>query len=198
MPHDWPGPPRREGEQASVMATREDLEQWLARVAMGDRAAFSSLYDATSAKLFGVCLRILKNRAGAEDALQETFMKVWRFAGSYTANGVSPMTWLITIARNTAVDRLRRHRDTQDVAPLADRLSDPAPSPEASAIARSEAARIAECLDELETDRARAVRGAYLDGLSYNDLSRALNVPLNTIRTWLRRSLISLRECMSR
>ena len=177
---------------------RQEIENLIARVALKDRAAFDQLYDRVSAKLFGVCLRVLNKRAAAEDAMQDSFVKIWNNADKYNANGLSPMTWLITIARNTAVDRLRRHRDTQDVAPLADRLSDPAPSPEASAIARSEAARIAECLDELETDRARAVRGAYLDGLSYIDLSRALNVPLNTIRTWLRRSLISLRECMSR
>lgn len=180
------------------MTSSEQLEDLIAKVSLGDRKAFSKLYDATSAKLFGVALRILKNRASAEDVLQETFMKVWRYADKYAANGMSPMTWMITIARNTAIDRLRRRRDADDVDRLSDRLSDYGPTPEDTAVARSEATRIAGCLGELESEKSTAVKGAYLDGLSYADLSQMLDVPLNTIRTWLRRSLIALKECMSR
>ena len=178
------------------MAQPKDIENLIARVALGDRAAFSTLYDLTSAKLFGVALRVLNNRANAEDVLQETYMKVWRHAGRYMSNGMSPMTWLITIARNTAIDRLRAGRDTADLDDLADRLADSGPTPEQSAVAAGEAARITACLDQLEADRSQAVRGAYLQGLSYADLAQKFNVPLNTMRTWLRRSLISLRECM--
>ena len=108
------------------------------------------------------------------------------------------MTWLITIARNTAIDRLRRRRPAEDVDALADVLPDAGPCGEAAAMARSDAARITLCLDELDPVRRDAVRGAYLDGRSYADLSAAHGVPLNTMRTWLRRSLLSLRECMSR
>ena len=180
------------------MATTEQLEDWIAKVSLGDRRAFSELYDATSSKLFGVALRILNNRASAEDALQDTYMKVWRYADKYAANGLSPMTWMITIARNTAIDRLRRRRDADDVAAMTDRLADGGATPEQTVIAHSEAARIVGCLDELEPARARAVKGAYLEGLSYADLAARLEIPLNTIRTWLRRALLSLRECMSR
>ncbi|MFC4669931.1 sigma-70 family RNA polymerase sigma factor [Seohaeicola nanhaiensis] len=176
----------------------ETLEALIGKVALGDRRAFSALYDATSAKLFGVALRILNDRAGAEDVLQETYMKVWRYADRYAANGMSPMTWLITIARNTTIDRLRRNRETEDVDALADRLSAKGPTPEQTAVARSEAGRIARCLGELDPQRSAAVRWAYLDGLSYSELSKKLDVPLNTIRTWLRRSLQSLQECMDR
>lgn len=178
--------------------TLVDIEQMIARTALGDRAAFSALYDATSAKLFGTCLRVLKDRATAEDVLQEAYMKVWRHADRYASNGISPMTWLITIARNSAIDRLRRIRAAAESGGEPDvNLAATGPTPEQAAIARSEAGQIATCLDRLEPDRSDAVRGAYLDGLSYADLAARHNVPLNTMRTWLRRSLQSLRECMA-
>ena len=124
------------------------------------------------------------------------------------------MSWLITIARNHAIDRLRAQRaaggaalgsggrssrDEAGDAPLdaAASVADDTPGPEAAAIARSEAARIGLCLGELEPERAQAVRGAYLEGWSYQELAERADVPLNTMRTWLRRSLIKLRECLS-
>lgn len=179
------------------MTTPADVEAMIARVALGDRAAFDALYDATSAKLFGICLRILNNRAEAEDTLQEAYIRIWHKAGHYTAGGYSPMTWLITVARNRAIDRLRaRRRGAEDIDDLPD-LADTAPTPEATAIAASEAGRIAACLDQLDANRAGAVRGAYLDGDSYADLAARYGVPLNTIRTWLRRSLLKLKDCLA-
>ena len=186
------------GGKAVRMATTDDIEDLIARSALGDRAAFSRLYDRTSAKLFGIILRVLKDRASAEDALQDAFMKIWRHASRYSANGASPMTWMITIARNTAIDHLRRKRETVDADDAADRLVSSAPTPEQSAVAAGEARRITACLDELEQDRGAAVRGAYLEGRSYADLAESFGVPLNTMRTWLRRSLQRLQECMAR
>ncbi|OZB19084.1 MAG: RNA polymerase subunit sigma [Rhodobacterales bacterium 34-62-10] len=180
------------------MATTQEIEDLIARVGLGDRVAFSRLYDATSAKLFGVVLRVLNDRAGAEDVVQDAYMKIWRHAGRYGANGMSPMTWMITIARNTAIDRLRQTRATVDLDGVAEQLIAPGPNPEQSAVAAGEARRITACLDELDTDRGAAVRGAYLEGQSYADLAERFNVPLNTMRTWLRRSLQSLQECMGR
>lgn len=180
------------------MTTTADIDRLLSRVALGDRTAFSELYDATSAKLFGVCLRVLNNTASAEDALQETFMKVWRYADRYASNGMSPMTWLITIARNTAIDRLRARRPMDDIAGAEDRLTAPGPTPEQATVAGSEAARIMECLAALPDERHAAVRGAYLEGASYAELAKTFDVPLNTMRTWLRRSLIALRECLNK
>lgn len=178
------------------MPTSDALERTLALIALGDRKAFSALYDATSAKLFGVCLRILKDRATAEDALQESFMKVWRYADRYTPEGASPMTWMISIARNTAIDKLRAARPTEDVTELAEVLPSSDPTPEQAALAGAQLGQITACLNQLDDPRDRAVRGAYLEGLSYAELADSLQVPLNTIRTWLRRSLIALRECM--
>ncbi|PWK60493.1 sigma-70 family RNA polymerase sigma factor [Roseicyclus mahoneyensis] len=180
------------------MSDRDHLETLIARVALRDREAFSALYRATSAKLFGICLRVLVDRARAEEALQEVYVKIWNRADRYRVTGHSPMTWLITVARNHAIDRLRAAGPAtaalEDVAPMAA----PGPTPEASAIAASEARRITACLDELPADRADAVRGAYLEGQSYQDLATRHAVPLNTMKTWLRRSLLTLKECLSR
>lgn len=181
-----------------IVTTREELEGWIAQVALGNRAAFSSLYGATSAKLFGVCLSVLKDRGEAEEVLQEVYVRLWRNAGRYQANGLSPMTWLITIARNAAIDRLRRRPVASVTLDAVAEPPDRAPGPEGTAIARSEAREVQRCMEELEDRRATAVRGAYLEGKSYSDLADLLDVPLNTIRTWLRRSLIQLRECLGR
>ncbi|HBZ43003.1 MAG TPA: RNA polymerase subunit sigma [Maritimibacter sp.] len=178
------------------MATREDIETWIARCALGDRRAFQNLYDNTSAKLFGIALRVLKDRAEAEDALQEIFVKIWHGSKKYTAGKASPMTWLITIARNHSIDRLRARRDDHDGDDKIAAMADASPGAEARVVAMGEARRIEECFDTLEEDRASAVRAAYLDGETYADLAERFNVPLNTMRTWLRRSLIKLRECL--
>ncbi len=175
-----------------------EIENLIARIALSERAAFTTLYDRTSAKLFGVCLRVLNDRAEAEDTMQDAYVKIWKHADRYAVNGLSPMTWLITIARNTAIDRLRKQRVTTDYADFAEALPASGPTPEAAAIAGSEAKRIAGCMEELEEDRRSAVRDCYLGGLSYAELARKYDVPLNTMRTWLRRSLAALRECMAR
>lgn len=179
------------------MTSRDEIEDMILRIALRDQAAFSSLYDATSAKLFGVCLRVLNNRGDAEDVLQEVYVRIWNKADSYSVTGHSPMTWLITVARNLAIDRLRaRSAATRDIDDAVD-VADPTPGPEAAAIARSDLAAIEACLNAMEEDRANAVRRAYLHGDSYKDLARRYDVPLNTIRTWLRRSLIALKDCLT-
>ena len=178
------------------MTTRDDIETFIARCALGDRKAFKSLYSATSAKLFGVTLRVLNDRGEAEDALQEIYVKVWNGAKRYQAGGASPMTWLITIARNHAIDRLRaRKRHDSDDDAMA-RLPDPTPGVENRLVAMGEAKRVVHCFGTLEDDKAEAVRRAYLEGETYADLADHFSVPLNTMRTWLRRSLIKLRECL--
>lgn len=180
------------------MSDADEIEALIARMAMGNRDAFRAIYSRTSAKLFGVVLRVSGDRAEAEDVLQEVYVKVWNNAGRYRANGLSPMTWLITIARNAAIDRKRRARAGGGGDMLTDALPDPAPGPERQAIATSDRQRLADCFDELDTRHATAVRRAYLDGDSYAELAAHFDVPLNTMRTWLRRSLLKLRECLSR
>ncbi|MBB93740.1 MAG: RNA polymerase subunit sigma [Rhodobacteraceae bacterium] len=177
---------------------RQELERMLGRIALGDRQAFSELFDHAGPKLFGLCLRVLKDRAEAQDALQDSFVKVWRHADRFEVSDHHPMSWLITIARNTAIDRLRALKAHEDIDDHTHHLTGRGAGPEAAAIARSEAARIRACLAELPEDRRNAVQRAYLEGDSYADLADRYGIPLNTVRTWLRRGLMALRECMSR
>jgi RNA polymerase sigma-70 factor, ECF subfamily len=171
----------------------------LAKVAAQDRQAFRDLYSNTSSKLFGVLLRILTNRAEAEDALQEVFTRVWLRAGRYDPEKGRAMTWLIAIARNHAIDRLRtRAEPTTASGDETDTLIDHRPGVEAGLVAKGQARLIIDCMAALEPDRALAVQGAYLSGQSYADLSARFNVPLNTMRTWLRRSLLQLKECLEK
>lgn len=179
------------------MEDRRALEDLLIRCALRDQQAFADLYDRTSAKLFGITLRVLKNRSTAEDAVQEAYMKIWTHADRFRPGPQSPMTWLITIARNTAIDRLRASGRDQATDVLDLTLASKAPGPERQAVAASDAARLLACFDTLPQDRAEAVRAVYLHGASYADLAERFGHPLNTIRTWLRRGLIALRECMA-
>lgn len=174
----------------------DDVEKLIGRVALRDRAAFLSLYSATSAKLFGVCLRILGDRAESEDVLQEAYVRIWQRADQYAQRGYSPMTWLITIARNLAIDHLRARRAPSAGTELLEMLPDSAPNPEQAALAGEARAQLGLCLDGLEPTHADAVRRVYLDGDSYQDLATRHAVPLNTMRTWLRRSLQKLKECL--
>jgi RNA polymerase sigma-70 factor (ECF subfamily) len=176
----------------------QDITKLIVRTSMKDGAAFDALYHATSAKLFGVCLRVLSDRAEAEEALQEVYIKIWTKADRFAVSELSPISWLVAIARNHAIDRLRARRRPPADIDAASEIADPVPGPEALAIAGDERGRIEECLDELDKDRASAVRGAYLRGDSYAELAERFDVPLNTMRTWLRRSLIKLRECLER
>ncbi|MCB1518802.1 MAG: sigma-70 family RNA polymerase sigma factor [Hyphomicrobiaceae bacterium] len=179
------------------MSAQTELEALIGQVALRDRVAFRALYDRTSAKLFGVALRILNNRHDAEEALQEIFVKIWQRASQYRSGSYSPISWLVAIARNHALDVVRARRPQTDLIDDAFEVEDDAPTPEQSAVRTSETGRLEDCLKRLEDNRAEAVRLAYLDGFSYQDLSSKYEVPLNTMRTWLRRSLIKLRECLS-
>jgi RNA polymerase sigma-70 factor, ECF subfamily len=171
-----------------------ELVQLLARVALRDRVAFAALYNLTSAKLFGVILRLTGNRAEAEDALQETFVKIWDHAASYRDTQHSPMAWLVAVARNHAIDRLRRAPKKQVELDDELGLADVGPTPEAATIAASTRRQIDNCLETIDT--AAAIRGAYLDGYSYEELAKQFEVPLNTMKTWLRRGLLKLRDCI--
>lgn len=174
----------------------EEIEGLIARVGLSDRKAFDKLYSSASPKLFAVLIRILKDRSRAEDALQEVFVKVWQRADSFRADSQAPMAWLITIARNHAIDMIRANRRVHD--DLQDHPDLPAggPDPEASALAASERERIERCLEELDPQKAEAVVSAYVEGFSYQELADRYAIPLNTMRTWLRRSLMSLKDCL--
>lgn len=178
--------------------TGNDISYLIGRIALRDRKAFAELYDRSAAKLFGICLRILKDRGEAEEALQEVYVKIWQRADRYVAGDTDPMSWLAAIARNQSIDRSRTRRPTALDLDEAYDLADVSATPEERAVLSSEGRRIETCMNELDPDRASAVRRAYVEGATYEELADIFGVPLNTMRTWLRRSLLKLRECMNR
>jgi RNA polymerase sigma-70 factor (ECF subfamily) len=176
----------------------EEVETLISRVAMRDQKAFAALYRRTSPKLYAVCLRILRDRTDAEEVLQEVYVKIWQRAERFLASEGPAMPWLTTIARNQSIDAIRARKPVADEIDSAYDLADTEPGPEEQAIVKGEGRRIDRCMEELEAGRAQAVRSAYVEGLSYQELAEQYSVPLNTMRTWLRRSLIRLRECLDR
>jgi RNA polymerase sigma-70 factor (ECF subfamily) len=181
-------------------ANRSLIVAALARIPGGDRAALQTVYRLTSAKLFGVCLRILGERSEAEDVLQEVFVTVWRKAADFDAARASPMTWLIAITRNRAIDRLRASRQSRHMAPIeaADDVADAAPIADSVLESTQDTARLHGCLDELATHERAALRGAFFDGNTYEDLAARMTVPLGTMKSWIRRAMIKLKACLER
>lgn len=181
-------------------ARRRQLSAAIRRVAAGDRAALRLVYDETAAKLFGVCLRILDDRNEAEDVLQEVYLNVWRKAGTFDEARASPITWLVAMARNRAIDRLRsgRVRRLSEPVEAADQIPDDAPLAAETLETAQERARLGACLDELEAHHSAAIRAAFLEGLTYEELARRSDVPLGTMKSWIRRGLAKLRACLER
>jgi len=181
-------------------ARRKQLSAALNRVAGGDRAALRLVYDMTAAKLFGVCLRILNDRGEAEDVLQDVYITVWRKAGAFDAARASPITWLVAIARNRAIDRARASGASRVKAPIeaAEMIADSAPLASDRLEAQQESGRLGGCLDELEARQSAAIRAAFMDGLTYEALANRTGVPLGTMKSWIRRGLAKLKECLER
>ena len=183
----------------SADEARQRLVAALGAVAAGDRRAFHELYQRTSAKLYGVCCRILGEGQDAEDALQEAYANVWRRADRFDASRASPITWLAAIARNAAIDRLRA-RGTRSTAPIEDAhdLADEFPRADFMLEQASEMRRLQACLGELGGREAGLIRTAFLEGATYPELAARAGEPLGTIKSRIRRALIKLRECLCR
>ncbi len=171
-----------------------ELAGLLARAADGDKQSFREFYDRTSAKLFGIILRILVERGEAEDVLQEVYVTVWRKAAEFDAARASPVTWLATIARNRAIDRLRA-RGSRPAAPIEDAMDVRDESPLADALIDSDrdAQRLRAALSMLEPQHAAAIRSCYFEGTTYEALAQRENVPVGTLKSWVRRGLIRLK-----
>lgn len=178
-------------------ANAASLAVALQRTASGDRAAFEEVYRRTSLKLFGVCLRILPVRQEAEEALQEAYISVWRRAGSFDPARGTAMTWLITLTRNRAVDRLRASgRFAAVPIELAGEVADPSPTSEDALVMNEGDQRLAYCLGTLETGDAGLIRTAFFDGSTYAELATRTSTPLGTIKSRIRRALLKLRDCL--
>jgi len=175
----------------------EDLAALLRRVAARDEAAFAALYKRTSAKLYGVIARIL-TKSDAGEALQDAYLRVWERAGDFDAAKGSPLAWMATIARNRALDEVRRVRP----ASLEEMSESFEPSAETvdplAARERSEALRaLTDCLSKLEDEKRAILLLAYYHGASREALAKRFGRPVPTIKTWLHRSLAQLRDCLS-
>ena len=181
-------------------ASDRDLscEALLAQVALGNRAAFETLYRSTSDKLFGICLRVLRERPEAEEALQEVFTAVWRKASQFDASRASAMSWLGMMARNKAIDRLRAlpARATLTTLDMAEQVPDPGASPVQQAETLTDRDRLTRCLEELEPRRRSLIREAFFGGFTYEELAQRLQTPLGSIKSWIRRGLLQLRACL--
>jgi len=170
----------------------------LGRIPAGYRAALQTVYRLTSAKLFGVALRILGERGEAEDVLQEVYVTVWRRAADFDASRASPMTWLIAIARNRAIDRLRASRQSRRMDPIdaAAEVADSAAAADSALESVQEHAKLHGCLEGLATHERAALRGAFFDGNTYEDLAARMKVPLGTMKSWIRRGMVKLKACL--
>lgn len=177
---------------------QEALTGALRKVADGDRDALQQIFVRTSMKLMSICVRILKDRDEAEDVLQEVFISIWGRAASFDPDRSSPSTWLSTIARNKAIDRLRARRARPSASPIEEAfdLADGAPDGFAAAAERQEGARIQHCLSTLEGRAQAMIRTAFFEGTSYADLAARAGVPLGTVKSWIRRGLQRLKACL--
>ena len=175
------------------------LEILLSRTAIGDRTAFAKLYEATRANLFGVSLRIVRERPLAEEALQDSFVNIWNHAGDYARAKSAPLTWLTAIVRNRSLDIVRRAREEPDVdGELAASLADEAAAPGEQVAARGEAHSIRACLHELDAEQRQTIALAFFHGLTHSELAAHLRRPIGTVKTHVRRGLARLRECLVR
>lgn len=186
-----------------------ELSQLLARAGLGDRAAFAKLYERTSGHLFAVVLRIQRDRALAEDLLQEIYVSVWKAAAGFDAARSQPLTWLTSIARNRAIDSLRRAsaqpqtesttRDDDDDRPdAAETMVDAGPGPLELLGRASDARELTTCMERLTPPQRQSVALAFFDGLSHAEVAEQLREPLGTVKSWVRRALMTLKGCLER
>jgi RNA polymerase sigma-70 factor (ECF subfamily) len=179
------------------MLTSAELVWLLAAVAKGDQPAFERLYAATRAKLYGVTLRILRRADLADEVIQETYLKIWSSAGQFDPALASPITWMVAIARNRAIDLLRKKTDVSlEEVPEAMEIAADTPEPLAAREMTEELKRLLACIGRLDAERRKLVLLAYYNGFSREQLAKQFDKPVNSIKTWLRRSLIEIRACL--
>ena len=169
----------------------------LKQVAAKDRVAFESLYSATSAKLYGIVLRILARRDLADEVVQEVYVKIWERAGDFDAARSSPITWMATIARNRALDEARKKAPVSlETMPAGFDVASDAPLALDMMMQDEDGRRLFNCLQGLDAEKREVVIQAYLHGMSREALSQRFAKPVSTIKTWLHRSLAQLKDCL--
>lgn len=186
-----------------------ELSQLLARAGMGDRTAFARLYERSSGHLFAVVLRIQRDRAQAEDLLQEIYVSIWKAAASFDAARSQPLTWLTHIARNRAIDSLRRAQTQPRTESLSVADDDERPDPQDTLASAepgpldllgqaSDKRQLTQCMEHLSPPQRQSVALAFFDGLSRAEVAEQLREPLGTVKSWVRRALQTLKGCLER
>ncbi len=185
--------PRQSADDA-----REALRDAMARLAAGDQAALEIVYRMTRVKLFGITLRILGDRKEAEDALQDVYVNLWQRADRYDPSRASPIAWLAAFARNRAIDRLRTGKVRGGSVPVEEAapLPDQSPLADALLVDAEQRAQIHKCLGALDERTQGHIRAAFFEGQTYAQLAEAADVPLGTMKSWIRRGLQRLRACL--
>ena len=187
-------------DPARQLERNAQLMDLLARTALADQRAFAELYNLTSAHLYAVALRILRQSASAEEVLQESFVNIWHHAGSYVAARSQPLTWLTSIVRNRCLDQLRRREvdtvtiDDEDEGMT---LPDDGPTPLEMLVSGADARAVKACVEALESGQKQAVALAFYRGLSHAELAAHLHEPLGTVKSWVRRGLERLKACLA-
>ncbi len=185
-----------------MTADAQQLTRLLAATANGDNRAFAELYDAAGSHLFGLLMRILRRRDWAEEALQDCFLKIWQKAETYAPDKGAPLTWLMTIARYRALDLLRAKRpevNEADDETMTDEIE--------SAVADGQGplegtetlqglGRLEQCMKGLQDEQRQSVLLSYYEGYTHHELAKRLKAPLGTVKSWVRRGLQQLRECL--
>ncbi|HUH50186.1 MAG TPA: sigma-70 family RNA polymerase sigma factor [Mycoplana sp.] len=171
----------------------DEIAYLIGRICLKDRQAFRRLYDLTSGRLFGICLRLLRKRVDAEETLKEIYLTIWQQADRFAPGETSAFSWLAAVARRHAIDVIRARRPVASDIEEAYDIVDVEPGPEAAAVVGSEGRGVETCLQRLKSADASVVRKAYVEGLSYEELATLYGVPVNIAKTWLRRSLLELR-----
>lgn len=182
---------------AAAATTSDALTPLMERIAAGEREALRQLYQATSAKLFGVCLRILSDREESEDVLQDVYVTIWRRADRFDGARASVMTWVSTIARNRAIDRLRARGPLAYADQVDDlEIADGQDSAETLLSAADDRSRLHGCMSELDDRTQSVIRTAFFEGVTYEALAQRMDAPLGTVKSWIRRGLAKLKGCL--
>ncbi|WP_421525568.1 RNA polymerase sigma factor [Pseudomonas yamanorum] len=174
----------------------DQLRQLLAQCSLGNRQAFETLYRSVAPRLHGVALRFMGRPDLAEDVLQESFVRIWFNASRYEAHLSAPLTWMINITRNLAIDQLRKHREQPLADGQQDAMADESPSAHELLDSEREAHALNRCLDSLEGMQRQSITVAYFQGLSCSELADHLAAPLGSVKSWIRRGMERLRRCL--
>jgi len=190
-----PDMPRSSANRSPAVSGGDDTAALLRRCAAKDRAAFRGLYDRWGGRMHGIALRITRQSSLAADATHDAFIQVWQQAHRFDPDRGSPEAFLVSLVRYRALDIVRRHgREVPGYEPPAQ--VDESPDSLSRLIKSSEGVALRRCLDQLDPDRRRLVLMAFVEGLSHGELAERLRMPLGTVKSWIRRSLLSLRECL--